>query len=360
MKQSIPAVSAVLAMFLAQAVCADTIHLKKGSAIKDVQVSEENILETIYVLGESKLPQKYDSKKVARVEYESKPLEWEAAEEAKKQSSFLDALDKYSKCVEMTDEEYPWLRQYGMFMIGETYKAMGDSGDASKYASAIASYQSLLKAMPNTIHKYGCLLGIGESLLSMNKPDDATAVFQQVLADKYDPKYDIPAKIGLAKILEVGGKFREAKTKYREIYTEARPLAEADPGLKDILNMILVREGTCLVGMQKWDEAQTFFDDLIKTATDYTVIAGAYNGLGDCYYQKRKLEEAMWAYLRVVILCEHISSEAPKAFYFAQVCMRDLATKMSGQQQKDVQERAKKLQAELRRKFPGSPYASRR
>jgi len=339
---------------------ADIIHRKNGTQIKDVEVRSEMIDVTTYVLpGGMKVVQKMDSKKIARVEYESKPLDWDAAESARMQNFFNDALAKYDRCSRMNPNDYPWIRQYALFGIAETYRAWADAGDTVKYKNAIAAYQGLLQGIPKTIHRFGCLIGIGNCYLAMGKFGEAETFFTQVIKANHAPSYTIRAKIGSAMILEKREKFREARSKFREIYNEARSLAVSDPSAKNIPNRALVREGACLVGLRKFDEALGFFQDLIKKAETDAVLAGAYNGLGDCYRAKRRIEDAMWAYLKVAIVWEHVTSEAPKAFYYASLSMRDMATKMGEDQARTWIRRSKNLKGELRAKFRGSPYAQK-
>jgi tetratricopeptide (TPR) repeat protein len=351
-------VPAILAGALLSGVYADTIVRKNGTKMADMVVVLETIKETKYKLGDSGIMQSMDSKKIARVEYESIPLAYEQAEADRKTCLFPSAINNYQKAMAANPQDYPWARQYAMFGIAETLRAWAEAGDISRFSQAIGAYQGLLKFMPDTIHFYGCQLGMAKCLLAMKKYNEASGLFDKVIADNYDDRYTIQAQIGKARILEVHKKFREAKHKYREIYNKARSLASSDPSAKDIPNQALVREGACLVGMGKIDEAMSFFEDLIKQAESDEVLAGAHNGVGDCYYKKRRMEDAMWAFLKVAIVFEHITSEAPKAFYYAYASMSEVAGKMKDQNKaRDWKGRAKGLKAELRRKFPGSPYA---
>lgn len=341
---------------------ADTIHRKNGTEINDVQVIGETIQQTTYVLpGAVRVVQKMDSQKIARVEYDSAPMDYEQGLEALKANYFQDAVNKFQQAMRANTEDYPWARQYSLFQIGEAYRAWADAGATQHYKTALGAYQALLKDIPDSIHKYRAMLGMGDCLLALGDKRQATSYFEKVIGDNYDPSYTIRAKIGLARILEMDEKYREARSKFREIYNEARTLARSDPSAKEIPNLALVREGACIVGLRKYDEAIAFFQDIISKTDNDEILAGAYNGLGDSYYAKRQIEKAMWAFLKVAIVFEHVTSEAPKAFFYASVTLQDMATKLKDEKQaRDWVRRAKRLKSELRQKFPGSEWAKRR
>jgi len=356
----------IVAALLVQAafvtVQADVIVRKNGTRIKDVQVTNETIKEVTYVLpGAVKVIQRMPTQKIAKVEYENKPMEWEQALQALKGNFFQDAVNRFTRCVRLNADDFPWIRQYSLFKVAEAYRAWAEAGVRAHFQSAMAAYQSLLKGMPDTVHLYSCHLGVAKCYLALGKTPEASSLFGKIIKDNFDDRYNIRAKIGLARILELGKKYREARSKYREIFNEARSLARSDPSLSEIPNLALVREGACIVGLRKFDEALTFFQDILTKADSDEVLAGAYNGLGDAYYAKRKIESAMWAFLKVAIVFEHITSEAPKALYFASLTMKDLATKKKDPAlAKKWSRRSRGLKNDLRQRFPGSPWAKKR
>jgi tetratricopeptide (TPR) repeat protein len=355
-------VAALLVQAAFISVQADTIFRKNGIKIKDVQVTKETIKEATYVLsGPVKVIQRMPTQKIARVEYENKPPEWEQAINDMRQNFFKEAINRFTRCARLNADEFPWIRQYSLFKVAETYRAWAEAGEDKHFTSAVAAYQELLKGMPDTVHRYSCLLGVAKCYLALSKTKEASSLFGKIIKDNFDPRYNIRAKIGLARILEIGKKYREARSKFREIFNEARSLARSDPSLSEIPNLALVREGACIVGLRKFDEALTFFQDILTKADSDEVLAGAYNGLGDAYYAKRKIEKAMWAFLKVAIVFEHITAEAPKALYYASLTMKDLSSKIKDPVlAKKWNRRSRGLKNDLRQRFPGSPWAKRR
>ncbi|MCU0723381.1 MAG: hypothetical protein MUC63_07180, partial [Planctomycetes bacterium] len=122
----------------------------------------------------------------------------------------------------------------------------------------------------------------------------------------------------------------------------------------------------CSLNLGKVDEAKDEFSRILASGElpakeRASIRASALNGRGECGWKSKDYEKAMWDFLRVVVLYEAVTSESPKAFYYASQCMRNYSRVLEKDNKKEEARvwkiRANDLEKELKEKFPGSPWA---
>ncbi|MHC4777185.1 MAG: tetratricopeptide repeat protein [Planctomycetota bacterium] len=348
-----------LLLFLAAgSLSADTI-VRARSNIEGVTVIRETFQKVFYYPpGGIKIEQSADqlSDKVIRVDYDMWPDEWDLAREDLKNSRFQDAYDGFLAMSKSNN--FHQAKQYGLFWAAETLLKWAEAGNGGALAQALATYAELLKRVPQTVHLAKAYIGMGRCYILLGKKNEALAELNKVFPEKYfKPEDKVAAKVQKAKIAELEGKFRNALAEYQSILGEAKKVApEAVP-------LVKVRMGACKVGLGNFDDAMGDFNTILSSAKTAAVKASAYNGRGECNWKKKDYEKAMMDFLRVVVLYETITSESPKAFYYASKCMSEMSAKLRKDGKKDESKmwrsRSRELFGELKTKFPGSTWANK-
>jgi tetratricopeptide (TPR) repeat protein len=350
----------------AQTLFADNI-IRQRSNIENVTVIRETFKKVFYYPpGGMKIEQSQDyiENKVIRVEYDMWPEEWENGKAALANSQFTDAYDLFMEMTKASKDQFPQAIQYGLFWAAETIRKAAEAGSGNP-AEALGIYDKLLKRVPETVHLAKVLVGRGKCLLLLGKKAEALAEFNRVPGEKYfKPADKVDAKVQMALIAELEGKYRVALQEYNKIQDEAVKVAPA------AVPLVKVRMGACKVGLGKFDEALGDFNRILTSADQITdlskkaeVKAAAYNGRGECYWKKKEYENGMWDFLRVIVLYETVTSESPKAFWHASECMKNMAGKLRKEGNKDEARmwrgRSRELYGELKKKFPGSFWANK-
>ncbi|MHC4599105.1 MAG: tetratricopeptide repeat protein, partial [Planctomycetota bacterium] len=303
-----------LLLLAAVSASADTI-VRARSNIEGVTVIEENYQKVVYFPpGGIKIKQSADqlTDKVIRVDYELWPDTWALGHEDLKNSRFQDAYDAFLDVAKASKEQYPQAKQYGLFWAAETLLKWAEAGNGAAIKEAMGTYGELLRSVPKTVHLAKVYVGLGRCYILLGKKNEAQAELNKVEPEKYfKPADKVEAKVQIAKIAELEGKFRNALAEYQGLLKQAEKVApKAVP-------LVKVRMAACKVGLGKFNDALDDFNRLLSSAKTPAVKASAYNGLGECHWKKKDYKKAMMFFLRVVVLFETVTSESPKAFWFA-------------------------------------------
>jgi len=345
-----------LAFLVAGELLADTVYRKRANQ-EGVNVYKETFKKVFYTPPGSKLKQDFDylKDKVIRVEYENWPEEWDYGRDDLANSRFQDAYDAFIAVSKASADSFPQARQYGLYWACETLVKWAEAGNGRALGEALKTFDMLMQAEPETVHLAKVFIGKGKCYLLMGKKAEALAEFNKVFREEYfKPEDKVAARVQMALIAELGKQYRKALDQYTQILGEANQVAP------DAVPLVKVRMAACKVGLEQYDEALDEFDRLLSSAKTAAVKAAAYNGRGECHWKKKEYETAMWDFLRVVVLYETITSESPKAFYYASMCMKNMAAIYRKQNKKEEEKlwrgRSRGLFGELKEKFPGSPW----
>lgn len=347
----------LLVGLLGATVQADTI-VRSKSNIENVEVFNETYEVVEYYPPGIRIAQKQAQKEVIKVEYDNWPESWEIGHENLANSAFEQAYQDFLDVSRANAEDFPQARQYGMFWAAETLRKAGEAGNTGAIQQALADYDKLLQAKPDTVHFFKVAIGKGRCFLMLKKQAQALAEFEKVLnAEVAKPDDKVNARVAKAMVSEMEGRYRNALNEYEQILDDAQRYAP------DSVPLVKVRIASCKVGLEQFEDALAEFNRILSSAKKPEVRAAAYNGRGDCYWKKRDYEKALWDYLHVVVLFETVTSESPKAFYYAAQSMSNVAAELRKEGKKDEERvwrsRSRELIGELRTKFPGSEYANK-
>lgn len=234
-------------------------------------------------------------------------------------------------------------------------------GDPDK---AIEIFNELFKAFPKTQF---LTQGGGENLINAYLAKGKLAEADTALQDLSNAMKQLglpqePLNPLRGKVLEANKNFSGAAAAYNQMLAAAG----ADEGMKGAAELGIAR---CLVGQQKTAEAEAKYRAIIgRDGLPSSVLAGAFNGLGDLTYQagyaKRDadmLTNALYHFLRGSVLYTPASgestSEYERAIRGSADCFKALSDlEQNADRKKMNAQRAAERMSYLATKFPGSPY----
>jgi tetratricopeptide (TPR) repeat protein len=252
----------------------------------------------------------------------------------------------------------PLIKAHVLNLLGAAYLRGGEPD------KAIEIFNELFKAFPKTQF---LTQGGGENLinayLAKAKPAEADAALQQLSDEmKKQGQPQEPLNPLRGKVLEANNNFSGAAAAYNQMLAAAG----ADEGMKGAAELGIAR---CLVGQKKTGEAEAKYRAIIsRDGLPSSVLAGAFNGLGDLTYQAGyaarnadMLTNALYHYLRGSVLYTPASgestSEYERAIRGSADCFKALSDlEQNADRKKANAQRAAERMSYLANKFPGSSY----
>ena len=320
----------------------DTIILKKGKGErKNVVVVRETFekIEYRFRFNNNLSPiQTLDTKDVAKINRDNTPINYQSAEKLKQQGLYQEALKQYRIATRMSN----WCEQHCLYNIGLCYQK------TKKYGDAVRAYHLLLKKFPDSYYKAEANFNIGICHQRAGRKRYAYGAFSRA-AGYYQQIADygqwVEANYWQGVILQDAKKYQAAINKYKAALSRssARPQFRNDARLQI---------GYCFLKIRRHDSAKGIFLDLIENTdiSAHKIIGGAYVGLGECYFARQQIEEALLCFLRVVMLYGAAGNEYVKdAYQRAADCCQLLQGKKP-----DYGSRAQQLRQRGKQRFQGS------
>jgi tetratricopeptide (TPR) repeat protein len=221
----------------------------------------------------------------------------------------------------------PIFRQYALHGIARALAGQRKNEDAVK------AFNDLLSKEPDTKFLREAHLGligalrakpdlVGASAAVKHAADEAKS---KALGDEFSVQVDLQ-KAGL---LEDQKKWPEAHSEYSGLLKKA----DKFPNLAGIARLGM---GRSIMNNKEIEKAKGYFLELSKSATTRFLLAGAYNGLGDCAYKAAETSkkaddyrEALLMYSRAGVLGfpghGELTTEHERSIFLAGCCNQTLA-----------------------------------
>ncbi len=321
----------VILLCLGEVHAADTIIPISGRPIRDVQIVSESFKEVVYKLANVPTNQRVPSTRVKEIRHGDTPQAYGTGLEAKDRGEYENAIQSLRLSIEKGKR--PWVEEYCLFHIGECYQQWGLS-DATKLERAIEVFGELKSKFSESRFLPMAEIALGQCLTASGKYSDAENHFtglENSARSTYGIEWEIEAKLGNAKNLELQKKYGEARTKYTSISTAARNETRRVPAndaagefkIKQLLRLAdeaRLREGICLIRAGSYGEAQNFYSTMISEARrnkDWTRLGGAYNGRGEALFNEKKYVEAYIDFSQTSAVYFSNPNETAKALYWS-------------------------------------------
>lgn len=358
------AACAVLALGALPAVC-DTIYLTDGSTLDDVSVIDETLLQVVYREKGRSTEKTVSPDDVLRITYRRMPAMLDEGNSFIADGDLGSGLANFEDWIasiqsgENTKDRQSWAPAYAMRRVLDINMTVGD------LEGVIQAADVLIEKQPGSRHVPGAFLAKAEAQRLLGQNDKARRTITQ-FRDLIDTKtlsdlWRLEAE--LADVLNdttLSGTARRDK-----LITIATTAGSKYPV---VANRARVAEGESYItgDNREFDKARGVFQAIADDPqADDATLAGAYTGLGDCYFQQAankvkrgedatsELRAALLNYLRVVVVYEDQTRYVAKALFYA----GRVFELMEGD---DAQASASKMYRALVTRYPASEWAQKR
>ncbi|MBI2920459.1 MAG: tetratricopeptide repeat protein [Planctomycetes bacterium] len=249
------------------------------------------------------------------------------------------------------------LKQHILFNMAKCYQLDGD------LKKAVESFKKLLTEYPDSKFIRDIYPAMVECAMFSNDLNGSLAVIKESLSKAKD--------LGMSD--EFMGDMRLKEARIYELQKQDGPAQGVYNGLTShktqrIAFAAQVGLGRCLFRAKDIEKAKSTFQRVVDACdnTQPMILSGAYNGLGDYYYQTSKddpkvVKEALLCYLRSVTLylpgANDLTDNQEYALCYAANCFRRLSDLETDEAKKDkLMNEHFRLAGRLKDNFKGSPY----
>jgi hypothetical protein len=351
----------LVALVLAANAWADTIYLNDGKVLSDVTVLQESLKEVTFREKGKTVEQKVPADDVLRIGFQPLPKAIDVAESLAAEGSTVDAIDQLKTLAEsVLDGSNKQVKQSwaAAHALHRAIELAGSIGDAKK---VVELCDILAIKIPNSRRTPLALLAKAEAQRGLN---DAAGAQQSLIAlrglaqnEGLSRRWTVEADLGEAQA-DANLNPDKRRARYKEL------AAAAGSEFPSVASRARVLEGeSWLEGEKKnFDKAAEIFQIVADDPrADDATLAAAFTGLGDCLFQEAQaaageqkaglLENAVLAYLRVVVLYREQAHYAAKAAFFA-------GRVFDAQGTDDGRLRARRMYAEVIERYPASNWAT--
>jgi len=302
----------------APAAAQDTLYRKGGGAIGQPGQIEiiDLYLDKIEYRLKGVTKQTVDTSQVASWEFGEPPKVFDDAETAFKERRFDDAAKFYAQAAGR-EHKQKWVVPLSLYGRGEALRL------AEAYAQAVDAYKQYLDGYANHIRLAEANIGIGQCYLATRRHDLARRAFDVVAGGKYGEAHAITGEIWKARILEVEGKWAEAKAAYAQLEKRAGAQFKdeaVNAGVRKNLAAVQVAIGGKDDGglSSLRSSLQSNLRDLTKAGNRPDLEAAVWSGIGETYYFAARPDwlEALIAFCHVFVRYAEQDEVVPKALYY--------------------------------------------
>lgn len=280
-----------------------------------------------------------------------KPYEFTVAEQNMAQGQYDEAIKRFQKALRTPNCPDP-VRQMGLMLIARCFYRDGQAD------MAIASVLQMRRELPESFYLSESYTLQFEACRLKND----VAGMEKTLADYMEesknrsmPDWKNGAELLHAELYEMQGKWNLALANYAKYESDGAVGKQAKLG-----------QLRCLAALSNWAQLKTKADAILSFARgqksfDEQLLTGAYNARGDWYlHSQNKAKEALLDYMRGVLVLNSsgdATREHEAALAKAAIACARLANELRDQDRATYKQRARELQAELQRYYPGSSWS---
>jgi outer membrane protein assembly factor BamD (BamD/ComL family) len=346
---------ALLAAAASSARAQDVIHFKDGTADQECEVVSLNYRTVDYdiVLG-NKVRQQADAKKVAEISVDKNQstFEFNQGQSAMEAGNFAEAIEKFGR-VTRDQRARDLLKQTAAInMVRCQYYSENVPG-------CLAAIQGLRQMKPETfflMESYQLEIKAHLAKNDVGQAQAAVTALEGKGNSENMPEWSRAADVLRGGLLELQKKYRDALQIYRKYQTDKDAGDDAKMG-----ELRCLKETADWAGLSVRSEAVLGELHNRKLPNDRLSMA-AYNARGEANLNGGKIKEALLDFMQGVAVFsksgggnrEHETSLARAAFACTRIA---LAEKTDKARRDTYKRRAQELEADLKRGYPGTPYA---
>jgi tetratricopeptide (TPR) repeat protein len=332
----------------------DAVQLKGGAKAEVGKITAEDFAGVSLEIkaGQTKVIPWAD---VASIDY-SNPGEFNEAIEALNSGRLDEAFTKFEALKTGAGKTRPVLQQHALFNTALILQRQG------KLDAAAAAYKELFAAFPRGRY----LRMAGENWINtlltkgdINAAEGAVATIN--LAAQGATGIEGELAMLKARVYESKKSWPDARSSYEAA-------EKAAPAGSEVAQEARLGRARCLVGEGKRGDAETILNDIKKSGTSNTVLAGAWNTLGELATEdgrsKRNTEmliDALFMHLRGVVQYQPLPGASTREYERALagaslVCKYISELETNGERKRTYKQRSDEHLARLKKEYPNSPF----
>jgi len=339
------ALAALLAAIAGGAGAADKVVLvgakqekREGKVVRDDAEGVTLEIKTVSGVAQAQ----YARDQVKEVIYDGTPQEYVMGKESFLAGDYDNALNHLQSAAEkLVKPQHDLLEQYVLYYTGECQRRIPGEQDA-----AIATFEKLRAMGAKTRFRMEAIQGLINLYLAKGETGQVTKLLGE-LGEGSRRADRLAILLIKAAVEEKQNRLAQALALYQQAADQAGG-TDAEAAAKAEIGSL-----RCLIGLKKYEEATRRARSLLRAAKSSETYAQGYLLLGDVLKAQAKTPEdweaALLAYLRVPTLYGGDEATEAKALYEAAMCYRQIPGEKSKQ-------RADRLLAILKEKYPASPY----
>lgn len=341
---------AVFALLLTAEAAAqrDSIERTDGNMILKVTIIEETIQNVVYRksgVGQQRVP----SDKVKEVKYYSPSSDYKTAMETYAKEDYATACSLFEEFASNLDPDKKGaLLAFCMYRAAECRFKMGEWDTARQGFTDFANMNQNHRLYPNALlERVKCYINTGNRDKALGGINTLKGMIDKKGLSEYW-KYEVEywtIFLGESKSPD------RALKNYRALFDTVKD------SYPDVANKARLRIGRVLIQQKKFEEAESYFGEIIKNRfdADREVVAGAYLGRGTCLIRKAKatnddFKDALYDFLRVVVHYPDVGAPQAESMYWAGFCFQRLGGK-------DSTKRWQTLYRRIKTEWPGTLWA---
>lgn len=336
----------------------DRLRIRKDTELKEIAgiVKEMTCEEVKYQIevDEKKLNQKEPADNVEDIILSKarKPVEMLQAEDDMDNGNYAGAVNAWTKALNDDD-----VKSDAIYKQVAMYKRAYSLYMAGKFPEAIAAYQALKSAVPDTYYLKRVYIDMYDCNRLKGDADGANKAIAEFEADgnkRGKGNWARHAQLLKADLMEAQSKYGDAQKIYSKYTSEKGEVGEEAQ----------IGELRCLSALKDYEPLRGKAESIIRDGKrrGARALTAAYNGLGEVLRSKdKKIKESMMAYLRgitefqkygIMGTREHETSLAMSA-----ITMVEYGKSLPEEEKKQTYiERAARLLGELQTRYGGSSY----
>ena len=264
---------------------------------------------------------------------------------------FAGAYEKFRESAEEQEPRTnPWIGPYIRFRAGDAafrearYSQEEPAGKQEWYGLAEKQYGELITSSARHRFVPQATVGRALALMRLDRFKEARTVLEDVGKSDFPPWIKTEASVWAGRLLVEEGSYQDAVTALAKVQ---EGLLESHP---DLAYLAMLSEAYARQGLKEYARAEGLFETVGLRSPDNELRAEAFNSRGLSLLKRGQTREALFSFLRVVVLHYDITHEYQRALYYA--------AKTSAEHYGNDR-RAKELRDTLSFKFPNSYWAKK-
>jgi tetratricopeptide (TPR) repeat protein len=329
----------------------DTVRKADGKILANVMVLSETPSEVkIDTRGGDKADLTLDQNEVTSIQYSGAPAPYLQGVAFYRVRQYDKATAQFREAMQ-TPGVRKWVKDYSTYYLAMCLVRQAEGVPAER-AKAVAALTDLLKD-PGNRWRDDARYQLGQMYLDAADKSRALGAFTDLESSAHRDEMKLTASVGMGAILMADGKPADALERYDKVVTGAKGR------FNDLYVTAMVGKAEALTALKRFDEAASFIETVLKSATSDELLAKAHLALGDCCFAQATAEKdekqarqryktALKSYLWDIVVFYNQKAEYAKALLYAGRCWEKLG---------DVP-RAQELYRELQNKFGTTRWAA--